>query len=126
MGLWTAVDGVVLGLMLGILYVEEGGKQASNHSITHSTNQSRGHSVWQLCTASFQPKNEGLPHAPDVGLGGLDEHGLVVHVVLEALRGGGLRVPVVHHLVQQLVHQDEVLADRLLLLGGRRAVSAVE
>ena len=49
-----------------------------------------------------------------VGLGGFDQNGLVVHVVFEALRRGSLGVTVVHHLIQQLVHQDKVLADRFL------------
>jgi hypothetical protein len=51
---------------------------------------------------------------PKVGLGGLDQDRLVVDEVFEVLRGSALRIPVVHHLIQQLVNQDKVFSDRLL------------
>uniref|UniRef100_A0A6V1T397 Uncharacterized protein n=1 Tax=Heterosigma akashiwo TaxID=2829 RepID=A0A6V1T397_HETAK len=42
------------------------------------------------------------------------QHRLIVDEVLEELGGGALREAVVQHLVQQLVHQHEVLPDALL------------
>ena len=49
-----------------------------------------------------------------IGLGRFDQDGFIVDVVLEALGGGGLCIAVVHHLVKELIDQDEILTDRFL------------
>jgi hypothetical protein len=41
--------------------------------------------------------------------------GLLCNVFLEDLRLGGLRVAKVHHLIQQLIYNDEVVADGFFL-----------